>query len=104
MIKGLEALEIIKSIQTNNYDRRINDYTSVNEEYEYEISIIEKELKALEILKGTRNIEVYFFDNRKRHYRIKFDKTREQAISLEQYTILNEVLGYEKQRSVRKNC
>lgn len=51
MTKDLEVLEIIKSIQTNNYDRRINDYTSVNEECEYEISIIEKELKALEIIK-----------------------------------------------------
>ena len=39
MSKGLENLEIIKSIQTNNYDRKTNDYTSVNEEYEYEISI-----------------------------------------------------------------
>lgn len=51
MSKGLENLEIIKSIQTNNYDRRINDYKSVNEEYEYEIEIIEKELKALDIIK-----------------------------------------------------
>lgn len=60
------------------------------------IDCLEKEntklKKAIEILKGTKNIEVYFFDNGKRHYRIKFDRTREQEISQEKFDLLKEVL------------
>ena len=84
MSKGLEALERLEE-----------NIVFVNVDYEMkhvaDYDIIERELKALEILKKTKNIEVYFFDNGKRHYRIKFDRTKEQEISQEKYNILKEV-------------
>ena len=102
MIKGLEALEIIKSIQTNNYDRKIEDYTDIKEEYEYEISNIERELKALEIIKKCRikvekreDFDVVgcatFRKNGKYRYYIN-----DIEITQEEYDILKEVFCNEK--------
>ena len=100
MIKGLEALGSLKFIacieagftsKLITYAEEMKHNKMVEEKY----NIVKKELKALEIIKKTKNIEVYFFDNGKRHYRIKFDRTREQEVSQEEYKLLKEVLENE---------
>lgn len=113
MSKGLEALELLKNRALSDLDSVPKTAMSIceksNEEVMKAYEILKQGLlkaqeqekenfklkKALEILKKTKNIEVYWFDNGKRHYRIKFDKTREQEISQEAFNLLNEVFGNE---------
>ena len=53
----------------------------------------QKEHKALEIIKKTKNIKVSFYENGSgKHYKIEFDKTRNQTITEEEFETLKEVL------------
>ena len=52
--------------------------------------------EILNILKKTKNLQVYFFDNGKRHYVLKFDRTRNQRISKEQYELIKGWLENDK--------
>ena len=46
------------------------------------VAEVEKSLKALEIIKKTKNIKVSFYENGSgKHYKIEFDKTRNQTIT-----------------------
>lgn len=80
--KGLEALKIV--------ERDCEDL----EEVPYgEFALIEKSLKALDIIKETKNIKVSFYENGSgKHYKIEFDKTRNQTITEEEFNLLKEVL------------
>ena len=80
---GLKSLERIE-----------NEY-SIDEAvfYKEDFNQIRKELKALEIIKKTKNIKVSFYENGSgKHYKIEFDKTRNQTITKEQFNLLKEVL------------
>lgn len=92
-----EALEIIKIIQTNNYNKRTNDYINVNEACEYEIDIIEKELKALEIIKNKKvNVfNIWVFDNYtqyKKHYPFSEYNAKEDMLTCGEFVLLKEVI------------
>lgn len=53
----------------------------------------QKDRKALEIIKKTKNIKVSFYENGSgKHYKIEFDKTRNQTITEEEFELLKEVL------------
>lgn len=60
-------------------------------------NIIEKSLKALEIIKKTKNIKVSFYENGSgKHYKIEFDKTRNQTITEEEFNLLKGILNEEE--------
>ena len=50
--------------------------------------------KCFDILKATNNIKISFYDNGRRHYKIEFDRTRNQEISKENYELLEK--GFKK--------
>lgn len=98
-----EALEYVKmccsdglQLPQNQSLEQVKLIGASIETIEQDLEVLEKLEKAIEILKGTKNIEVYFFDNGKRHYRIKFDRTREQEIYQQDYKLLKEVLENDK--------
>ena len=81
-----KALECLKRIE--------NEY-SIDEAvfYKEDFNQIRKELKALEIIKKTKNIKVSFYENGSgKHYKIEFDKTRNQTITQEEFNLLKKVL------------
>ena len=81
-----KALECLKRIE--------NEY-SIDEAvfYKEDFNQIRKELKALEIIKKTKNIKVGFYENGSgKHYKIEFDKTRNQTITQEEFNLLKKVL------------
>ena len=52
-------------------------------------------------IKGNKEYWGIFFDNGKRHYRLKFDRTEEQEIHQQDYELLKEVLGNESDRNYK---
>ena len=74
---------------------RIEDEYSIDEAvfYKEDFNQVRKELKALEIIKKTKNFKVSFYENGSgKHYKIEFDKTRNQTITKEEFNLLKEVL------------
>ena len=90
MSKGLEALEIIKGALVEiEYDEEEGVILSAWQEHEEETKIIEKELKALEIM--TKSLEIgeedFFYDDKENIYYFIGSE-----ISKEKYDLLKEVL------------
>ena len=78
MSKGLEALKIL-------YPNKTNEPYYTRNERRYACSIIEKELKALEIIKNKRvDIAIFFEPNSSARHRI--------PLTQEEYNLLKEVL------------
>ena len=77
-------------------------YTRISDEYYEDFNTIkqallkaEKEHKALEIIKKNKNIKFSFYENGSgKHYKIEFDKTRNQTITKEEFNFLKEVLEW----------
>lgn len=109
MIKGLEALEKIKKLDIL-YDIEM---TEKGEEYfkehSIDLSIIEKELKALEIIKEKKvntaefiayvkdtnhNYETYLLDYSQEHWYLHINDNNETSYCLiqEEYELIKEVL------------
>lgn len=58
-----------------------------------QIRALRKCVRALEIIKKTKNIKLSFYENGSgKHYKIEFDKTRNQTITEEEFNLLKEVL------------
>lgn len=83
MSKGLEALEDVEKI-VSNANLRVIDFVLLGKKYE----IIEKELKAFEILKKTLYLELVFEDN---NYFIDVSGGG-YLLTQEEYDLLKEVL------------
>lgn len=91
-----EALECLEALEQDIKDRVI-----LAEDRQLKICAVikqallkaQKEHNALEIIKKTKNIKVSFYENGSgKHYKIEFDKTRNQTITEEEFNLLKEVL------------
>ena len=87
MSKGLDAIEKLRQLLVYEMD----DINFMNE-----VETIEKELKALEIIKNTLGISLYETTNdnklRETHYYIDIGHCCSYLITKEQYDLLKEVL------------
>ena len=98
MNKDLEALKYFKSAY-NSFLKTKNDFCQITfsreqaNEFVEEVEAVEKKVKALEIIKKNKNIKFSFYENGSgKHYKIEFDKTRNQTITKEEFNLLKEVL------------
>lgn len=96
MSKGLEALEIIKGALVEvEYDEEEDIILSAWQEHEEEINIIEKELKAFEIIKN-KGVEVglVMICNTYQDYEKWYinNHVGMQKLTQEEYDLLKEVL------------
>lgn len=91
-----EALECLEALEQDIKDRVI-----LAEDRQLKLCAVikqallkaQKEHNALEIIKKTKNIKVSFYENGSgKHYKIEFDKTRNQTITEEEFNLLKEVL------------
>jgi hypothetical protein len=58
------------------------------------LKVFEKEHKALEIIKKTKNIKTSFYENGSgKHYKLEFDITKNQTITEQEYDLLKEILN-----------
>ena len=99
-----EALKCLEHIKKDDFNMIITTYPPLPayngvtkdemfDKIEQALLKAEKEHKALEIIKKTKNIKVSFYENGSgKHYKIEFDKTRNQTITKEQFNLLKEVL------------
>ena len=96
MSKALEALECLEALEQDIKCRVIlaeNRQLKLCSVIKQALLKAEKEHKALEIIKKTKNIKVSFYENGSgKHYKIEFDKTRNQTITEEEFETLKEVL------------
>lgn len=84
----LEHFQDIKEVEVAD-----GTVATVKDMLPYKCKQVEKSLKALEIIKKTKNIKVSFYENGSgKHYKIEFDKTRNQTITQEEYETIKEVL------------
>lgn len=88
-----EALECLECLYCEPEDYRSNERAKDYETIKQALLNAEKEHNALEIIKKTKNIKVSFYENGSgKHYKIEFDKTRNQTITKEEFNLLKEVL------------
>lgn len=93
MSKGLEALEVLKNIQTMTF----GNSDLIESAYKEECEVIEKELKALEIIKKKRvNVHKFMWCIFKKysafHYNFYFCEEDDQFLDDEEFELLKEVL------------
>ena len=96
MTKELNALECLMALEQDikgrvilAEDRQLKLCATIKQA----LLKAEKEHKALEIIKKNKNIKFSFYENGSgKHYKIEFDKTRNQTITKEEFKLLKEVL------------
>lgn len=89
----IEALGCLECLYCESEDYRSNDRAKDYEYLKQALLKAEKEHKALEIIKKTKNIKVSFYENGSgKHYKIEFDRTRNQTITKEEFNLLKEVM------------
>ena len=106
-----DALEVLNSNPVIREEMDYEDYYTINkallkaQEQEkenarkdnlikYYESIIREHQQILKIIKETKNIKVSFYENGSgKHYKLEFDRTRNQTITEEEFDLLKRWLG-----------
>lgn len=95
--KPSEALKCLEDLYCEPVDYRSNDKANDYETIQQALLNAEKEHKALDIIKKTKNIKISFYENGSgKHYKIEFDRTRNQTITKEEFNLLKGILNDEQ--------